>query len=407
MELGLVRKGLNYSWRRKKWVVLMAALGLTSYGVYRACQSPAAARKKQKLVKVFGAFVSVAVAVSESAEVVGVLSKDLKEFLQSDCDEIPKSLRQVSKIARSDEFSALVTRLTGALTAGVLRGCRAETGSGGAESEASGSSSFIDQVGDKMFSKAGSGFASVVMGSFAKNLVMEFYASDQASSRNPPEHAPRWVSAACTDQGKAVIGDCIQTFVSTAVTVYLDKTMRINTYDEMLAGLTNSNHEAQAKDVLVSVCNGAVETLIKTSHQVLTDSRNNQASNSFYSSIGQCPSPRQIASGLEVISSALKRRNKNVSSLSIPGNRRFILDVTGRVTFETVRSFLTVVLEKVFEALRRSVEIVRGEVVDRGAEVVRCVTMRASVVATICISLCLHILSSSWPLVPSRGVEYV
>uniref|UniRef100_A0A7N0V098 Protein PHLOEM PROTEIN 2-LIKE A10 n=1 Tax=Kalanchoe fedtschenkoi TaxID=63787 RepID=A0A7N0V098_KALFE len=421
MEFGLVRKGLDYSRQRKKWVVLMAAMGLSSFGVYRVCRSPAVARKSQKVVKVLGALASVVEAVSDSAEAVGVLSKDLKEFLRSDCDEIPKSLRQVSKIAKSDEFSGLVAGLTGALTVGVLRGYRTEMSGGDVKGDGGGSSSFVDQVMDRMFSKAGSGFVSVVVGSFARNLVMGFYASDHASSRYPGEDTPWWVDVVCSERGKEVIGDCIQMFVSTAVAIYLEKTMHINTYDEMLAGLTNPKHEAQVKDMLVSVCNGAVETFIKTSHQVLTysDPHSNHTSKSF--SIDQCPSPKQIASGLEVISSALKRTNKSFdegknkkgwmskvsSTLSVPSNRRFVLDVTGRVTFETVKSFLTLVLEKLLEALRRSVDIVREEVVDRGVEVVRYATTKTSVVATICISLCLHILNSPWLFVPSRAVEYL
>ncbi|CAM8918928.1 unnamed protein product [Rhodiola kirilowii] len=423
MEFGLVRKGLDYSIRRKKWIVLMSALGLSSYSVYRVYQSPAVVRKRQKFVKIFGALVSVAEAVSDSAETVGILSRDLKKFLQSDTDEVPRSLRQVSKIARSDELSGVVARFTGALTVGILRGYRAEMG-GGEDGEGS---SFVDQVMDRMFSKAGSGFVSAVVGSFARNLVMGFYASNEVNvnSKNPSKGGapddPWWVNVVCSNKGKEVIGDCIHMLVSTAVTVYLEKTMHVNTYNEMLAGVTNPKHERQVKDMLVSVCNGAVETFIKTSHQVLTDSEshNNRGSSSFYSS-NQSHSPKQILNGLEVISTALKRRksfdegsknkkgwmSKVSSTLAVPSNRRFVLDVTGRVTFETVRSFLTLMLEKLFEALKRSVDVIHEEVLDRGVEVVRYVSTKTSVVATICISLCLHILNGPWLFVPCRAVEY-
>lgn len=350
-------------------------------------------------MKLLGALVSVAEVVSDSAESIGVVSKDLKEFLQSDSDEIPNSLKQVSKIARSDEFSGSVVKLTQAVTLGVLRGYQSQTKSQshGDDGVAS-NSSFTDQVMDKLFTKAGSGFVSVVVGSFARNLVLAFISDEQSGggsdSNNSPsmDHfgskmndVPRWVDVACSEKCRDLIGDCIQLFVSTAVTVYLDKTMDINTYDDIFCGLTNPKHEEKVKDMMLSVCNGAVETLVRSSHQVLTSS---SSSSSSHLAIND---GKKDSGWIGQVS----------STLAVPSNRRFVLDLTGRVTFETVRSFLDVLLERLFDGMRRRVNSARVETVDRGVEVVRYAVAKSSVIATICLSLCLHILDSPWLLAPA------
>ena len=405
----LVKTGLDFTRKRKKLVLLFAAFGFTGYSLYSVYHLPSVARKRERVSKLFSALLSVAEAVSDSAESVGVVSKDLKQFLQSNSDQIPNSLKQISKITRSNEFSESLTRLTQALTIGILRGYRSVSSSDGGAN-----SGFSDQVMDKLFTTAGSGFASVVVGSFARNLVMAFFSDGQSSEGSISKGSemnriPQWVNVVCDGKCREVIGDCIQMFVSTAVAVYLDKTMDMDFYDELLSGLTNPKHEVQVRDMLVSVSNGAVETLVKTSHQVLTSSNSNSNSS---------PSPRflEIEEGLSPGKNwdlGLKSRKlfaeekdngwvgKVSSTLAVPRNRRFVLDVTGRVTFETVRSFLEVLLEKLYEAVKKCVNVVHEEIIDRGLEVVRFASAKSSLVATTCLSLCLQILDGVWILVPA------
>lgn len=432
MDLQLL---LDFSRRRRKSLLLLAAFGFSGYGLYRLYHYPSISKKRKTLVKLAKTLISVADAVSDSADSIGVVSRDLKLFLRSDSDEIPNSLKQISKIARSEEFSASLVRVTEALTIGVVRGYKSESKS---EDESQMKSNFSDRVLDKVFSAAGSGFASVVVGSFARNLVLGFYSAKRAVEGldsggvgrlgcDGSAAVPGWVNWVCSDKFRELIGDCIKLFVSTAVAVYLDRTMEINTYDDIFTGLTNPKHESKVKDMLVSVCNGAIETLVKTSHQVLAVPRSSSGSNS--SSISEFDKDKaivdrgndtisnttQVVDKTELVSELSSERSPDElkdkdsagwvtrvsSTLAVPSNRSFVLDVTGRVTFETVRSFLDFLLWKLLDGLKSGTSVVHGEALGRGLEVMRYIGAKSVVIATICLALCLHVVVGTRALVPA------
>ncbi|XP_061372020.1 protein PHLOEM PROTEIN 2-LIKE A10-like isoform X2 [Gastrolobium bilobum] len=390
MDLPLLRKGLDFSRRNKKWLLLIAMFGASGYGAYRAYHLPSVVQKRNRLVKLLRAFVSVAELVSNSADTVSLLSKDLNQFLTSDSDQIPNSLKQLSKIATSNEFSSSLARVSESLTLGILLGHKSQVSNDNPSEISVDSSSFSDKVLDRLFSQAGTGFVSVVVGSFARNLVLGFCSHaesvDGKLNARAQSDVPGWVSVISDDRCGKLIGDCVQIFVSTAVAVFLDKTMDVNPYDDVFAGLTNPKHQEKMKGILVSLCNGAVETLVRTSHQVLTNPSVKSNSNSSVSISGA-----QDAGWVEQIK----------STLSVPANRRFVIDVTGRVTFETVRSFVECLLWRISEGFKRSLSKVHDEVVDKGLEVVRYVGAKSSVILTFCLALYLHILGGSRILLPA------
>ncbi|CAF2110641.1 unnamed protein product [Brassica napus] len=358
MDLVLGKKGLDFALRHKKWILLALISG---YGAFRVYHSPSISQKRKRISKLFTLLLNLVEAATHSAEAVNIISKDLTAFLGSDSNQIPNSLKQISKIAKSDELNSSLTRFTQAVTVGLLRGCRSDSGSG-----------FTDRVMDKLFTKSGSGFASAIVGSFARNLVVAAKFSGS-----------KLLDAVCSDDGRKLIGDCVQrfvvssrfynlgdselSFVTTAVSIYLDKTTEANVFNDLFAGLTNQKHEHKVKQTLVTVCNGAVEMFVRTA-----------ADRSLFQTLIVGSKPTWLV--------------RVSSSLAVPSNQKYVVDLTGRVTFETVRSLLDVLVERANGKVESYVEKVR----ERGNETRRLVRVKSSLLH----SLCLQIVEAPWILTP-------
>ncbi|CAH8320276.1 unnamed protein product [Eruca vesicaria subsp. sativa] len=352
--------------RRKKWLIILSLLGVSTYGAYKVYNSPYIARKRKRLTNLFEAIASFAELITDSAETITLVSRDVKQFLQSDSDEIPNSLKQIAKITKSKEFTDSISRVSEAVTVGVLRGYSFNN----VEVEVESNSSVVDRV---LFSEAGTGFVSVIVGTFAKNLVLGFH-EVEASIETTTKPKPRWMSLLCDDEScRELLADCIERFTTSAVSIYIEKTARINTYDQIFSGLTNPKHRDSARDVLVSVCNGALETFMRTSREVFTTSNAEEDGETF-----------RVGNGWgEVLT----------STLAVQNNRKFMFDVTGRVTLETMRSILEFVVLKTSQSFRRSLSAVHGEVMDRGRQVVGYVGAKSSVIITLCLAVYFHVVN--------------
>lgn len=135
----------------------------------------------------------------------------------------------------------------------------------------------------KLFSEPGVNFASAVVGNLACNIVKALFDGferqnvsqtngdkpDSGGAVNEEKAESKVVDVLCTQQCRGLIAESIQTLVTTAVSVYIEKTKDVNFYDDMVAGITNPSHKDPMKDLLITVCNGAIETLVKTSHNVM------------------------------------------------------------------------------------------------------------------------------------------
>ncbi|WVZ57854.1 hypothetical protein U9M48_008190 [Paspalum notatum var. saurae] len=361
----------------RRRLLLAAAAATAGYGLYRLCR-----HHRRRIV-----------AALTLADAVSHVGSDLAEFLRSDSDQVPRSLLQLSKLAASEPVSSAASSLSESLASGVLRAISSHRHQQHQQQQQQNPQTpFQDRILDRLLSPEGAGFASAVVGSFARNLVLSSCGAARAAEAGDREEPPpRWLAALCSATGKEAAADLVRVFVSTAVAAYLDRTASVRTNDQLpLAGLSDPRHEAKVKDLAVSVCNGAVETFLRTSRQLAKEAS---------------------LARIEVAAAAMDREaqgsgtscviQKVSSTLAVPSNRRFVLDVTGRVTAETVRSFLDFLAQRMSDGARKSIAIARDEVAERGLLAVKYLGAKSMAIFTISLALCVHILMGTRFLLPA------
>ncbi|RLN35835.1 hypothetical protein C2845_PM03G18990 [Panicum miliaceum] len=320
------RRVLAFARRRRRWL-LWAGAAAGCYLIYR---HPAVVSRRRRLARIASALASL-------ADAAAAVASDLAAFIRSDSDAVPQTLKQISKLTASPEASASASALSGALAAGVLRGYYAATPDSGAS--AGGEVALSDRVLDRVLSPDGERLASAVAGSFGRHLVLAFYSapSQPSTTDASPE---TWVDALTSRRCQRAIRSWVEVFTATAVGVFIDKTIHINTYDQLFAAATNPAYGARLQELFVALCSASVETLVKTSHGVLSSANSTGGDANASANSG---SNGGVGEGwVETVSSAL----------AVPSNRKLVLDLTGRATFEAVRSFLEFVLWKLHSGAR-------------------------------------------------------
>jgi hypothetical protein len=363
-----MHRALALSRRRRRWLLCAGAAA----GAYLTYHHPAVAARRRRLARLAAALASLADAAAAAAS-------DLAAFLRSDADEVPHTIRQVSKLAASPEAAASVTSLTQALACGALRGHAAATGSGAAAA-GGGGVALSDRLLERLLSPRAERVVSAAAAGFARGLVLAFYS---APARSQPSASAAWVDVLTARRCQRAIRSWVEVFTATAVAVFIDKTIHINTYDQLFAAATNPAHDARLQNLLVALCNASVATLVKTSHGVLS---------SVTSTGGDAVASGSGTSGGNGVGGE-RWVEAASSALAVPSNRRLVLDLTGRASFEAVRSFLDFVLWKLHAG--------GDATVHAGVRALRYTSERSVVIATICIALCLHVLNGTWLAAPA------
>ncbi|KAL5197130.1 hypothetical protein ABZP36_000642 [Zizania latifolia] len=178
------------------------------------------------------------------------------------------TVQPLSKLYLCPEAFASAPVLSGALAAGLFRGYAA-----GSDPASGDEFTFSDRLLDSLSSPSGERLASAD----GSDLVLAFYSAPSGPSAGTS--SPSWVDVATTGRCRRAIRSWVEVFTATAVSVFIDKTIHINTYDQLFAAATNPSYGARLQQLRVALCNASVETLVKTSHSVLSNPNTNAIGN--------------------------------------------------------------------------------------------------------------------------------
>jgi hypothetical protein len=343
-----------------------------------------------------------------------------------ECGDFPKASSSLDDRALSPDDEESLNGLldvdswnTAGIASGTKEGLGDEWSSSGNEQPG-----MVDKLAEKLFSEPGKGFASAMVATASRsfvNSVIEHFNDSSASTEGGGEFVKGLVTFARSADGKTLVSGWIQTFVGTAVSVYLDKTKDINAFDELAASLGNPEHKGPITDLVTKVCEVSTNTFVRTSHEVLTSDQPSSSSSKappvgeffhdhegtevFYDMGEQEPiSPSHGWKGKTIVKDSNNNFVEQISKvIAVPSNRKLILDIAGAMTSSAVRSTIDVSLDKVsavfrgqsdkgdeapcYEAPKRSVV---GEKLQAVGDATKAVMDKSVVLMTMCFAVCLH-----------------
>lgn len=311
------------------------------------------------------------------------------EELWRDGDGVWDNCSWLAQLSPGNVLEGVKSQVDSSMAKGVKEALKEEIGMGdrgrAQPGEGSVKEKFADKLVDKLFSESGKGFAAAVVASASRSLVgsvLEHLRTSNLSSQGDKrgESLKGLVKFAGSTKGRALVTDCIQTFVGTAVAVYLDKTKDINTFDELVKGLVKPEHRGPITELLTTVCQVSASSFVRASHEVLTTDPSSSTQHSetklvtgplnpegfalgsfddtdvFYGHLGNLDTfstrgykgnntggQREVGERLDLIEGMSR-------VLAIPSNRQLIMDIAGTMTSEGVKSVIDVSLSKVSAA---------------------------------------------------------
>lgn len=245
---------------RGRELLVAASAAVACYAAYRALRARRSAAAYARLKGALRAAWATCAGFGEGARVLAALSLDVARFLESDEEEVPRSLAQACKLARSEAVQGAVNALAGACLRGALDAGRGGEGEGAAPSQVH---SLVDLVLSKVLTERGERFVAAVCGRVARDCA-EVWAEQQQGRRQAAsggggaaadelslkplyEALVAWSDRPAATQ---MVAACAGEMAKSATEVYMTKASRHSEYADMLDAVSEN---PQRREVVVDM----------------------------------------------------------------------------------------------------------------------------------------------------------
>lgn len=264
---------MNVESKYRRYIVATGAVALASYGVYEAYKRNVHGRAMRYLQSLRASMEKYQDAFESGGEVCSDIMSGLKEYLRSDGSELPPSLRQLAKLVQSKEFSETTTSTIHAIVNGLNT---SENASDDAKDEdVRQRRGMLDTVLEALLSEKGHSLVSVAVSMGARNIVTAYLEhaqrrSDEIAGGGGRDEGETDVfgkilefMAKPTGQQLAVM--CVAACAHNAMKAYMDQTIDINYYEEILSSMTKPEHLKVVKECISLFVRDAVTTYLSSS----------------------------------------------------------------------------------------------------------------------------------------------
>jgi len=247
---------LAWAIANKQSLITGVGAAAAAYLAYKAYTSESA----NKLAKLRNTISNYGAAFGSLSASAALVSSDLHTFLNSDAQELPRSLRQLNKLLQSQEVQDTISSAATSVARGVSH-ATAST-SGAPEGPA-----MLDKVLEAVLSDRGRSLVGMAVGLATKNATTAFCdflermqqrptVLGEGEGMEPGGASPAFaavISLLASDQGERIMSLLITKSIKTAVSTYVDATIGYNFYDDMMASISKQEHRDAVTEIMSRV----------------------------------------------------------------------------------------------------------------------------------------------------------
>lgn len=240
-----------------------------------------------------------------ASECSNTIFEDLQTFLTSDSDDLPQSLRQLAKLAKSEEFAEATSSLAAAAIQGAFGTAKTSAEPNLQEGEAtqkSQRSDILHQAFDLLTTDKGMSLVELAVGVACRSSVKAYCDSTPQDSMQPSMWQ-QLLEFGTLPKGEKMFAACVGTFVREGTKVWLGGMEGVSGWEDFLSSLCKPERQLVVERLTRTFVNELVVSYLKRSRHGLRPEAKGKAGSgkgaAQYSSTKLAPFPATEMKGGE------------------------------------------------------------------------------------------------------------